>query len=497
LTNDQNRDIFSFINTQYLITKKRRLSMRLQEQFIQNALPEAFLINTINQEAPEFSIDSRTIAAGSIFVALKGARHDGHDFLHQAIEHGAIGILIDQKEKERLAALTKQIEKGLFVVMVSNTFSALMQLATAWRAQFTYPVIGITGSIGKTTTCRLLAAIAQKAGLSVLSPNANYNSLIGTALTILRMRDTHQIAVLEMGINKREEMAQLAKMARPSTALITCVGHSHMEGLGSIADVAAEKRDIFKYFQQSNIGIINGDQPLLAAVGYTHPVIKFGFKTTNQVQARKISHESESTHFVLKVYGKKYGMTVPSNHVSAVLNSLAAIAAAYHLQIPIETILQTVQEYVVVEGRNEKRQITKGKGIVINDCYNASPESVKAALLSLEKYETKGAKIAVLGDMLELGIGSPFWHRQVGRFLRKAPSVGQVILVGSHVQETLKEVLKAKPIGFAVELVPNWQEALKKLSTVLSNDTVVLVKGSKAVGLNNIVEAITEKPAYQ
>jgi UDP-N-acetylmuramoyl-tripeptide--D-alanyl-D-alanine ligase len=470
--------------------------MRLHEQFIKNALPEASMINSINDEAPEFSIDSRTIAAGNIFVAIKGARNDGHNFLQQAVERGARGIIIDQQEQGRLTALRTYIDKGLCVILVPQTVTALMQLAAAWRAQFEYPVIGITGSVGKTTTCSLIRTILTNAGKTVVSPIANYNSLIGVALTLLRMRTTHQIALIEMGINKRREMAQLAHMARPTTALITSVGHAHMEGLGSIADVAAEKRDIFKFFKPHNIGIINGDQPLLASVSYTHPVIKFGLKTTNQVQARKIVHGSESTSFTLKMYGKKYPITLPSNHISAVFNSLAAATVAYHMQVPVEVIVRTIQEFVVIAGRNEKRKIVQGKGLVINDCYNANPESMKAALLSFEKYETKGNKIAVLGDMLELGIGSPFWHRQVGRFLRKAPSIGRVILVGTHMQETLKEVQKAKPLGFAVEHVPTWQEALKKLATLLNDDTVVLVKGSKAVGLNNIVEAITEKPAY-
>lgn len=470
--------------------------MRLHEQFIKNALPEASIINTINDEASDFSIDSRTIATGDIFVAIKGARQDGHDFLQQAVERGACGIIIERKEQGRLAALQKYISKGLWVIVVPHTVNALMQLATAWRAQFLYPVIGITGSVGKTTACSLIRTILTNAGMAVLSPIANYNSLIGAALTVLRMRDTHQAALIEMGINKRGEMAQLAAMVRPSIALITSVGHAHMEGLGSIADVAAEKRDIFKFFKPNNIGIINGDQLLLASVSYTHPVIKFGLKTTNQVQARKIVHNSENSSFVLKIYGQKYSVTVPSNHTSAVLNSLAAATVAYYVQVPIEIILRTIQEFVVIAGRNEKRRIMQGKGTVINDCYNANPESMKAALLSFEKYETQGSKIAVLGDMLELGIGTPFWHRQVGRFLRKAPSIERVILVGSHMQETLKEVQKAKPSGFAVEHVPTWREALQKLATMLNDDTVVLIKGSKAVGLNNIVEAITEKPAY-
>ena len=244
----------------------------------------------------------------------------------------------------------------------------------------------------------------------------------------------------------------------------------------------------FQYFKEDNIGIINGDQPLLAHVSYSHPVIKFGSKTTNQIQARKIKQGSDCVSFILKLYGQKYKISLKTNHNGAVYNTLAAVALAYMLKVPAQAIITAIQMPVVVAGRFEHRPLKNGNGIMINDCYNASPESMKAALLALQKIETSAQKIAILGDMGELGINSPFWHRQLGRFLRKVPSLGRVILVGSLVEWTKKTI----PVSLAIDHVANWQEAAKLLETRLPNDSLILVKGSRVMGLDNLVTTLTK-----
>lgn len=279
-------------------------------------------------------------------------------------------------------------------------------------------------------------------------------------------------------------MADLAHIIRPTTALITMIGHSHMEGLGSLQDIALEKRDIFKFFSEESIGIVNGDIPILSQVSYSHPVIKFGSKMTNQIQARKIRIAGSHISFILKIYKEKYPIILKQPHTGAVFNALAATAAAHLLQVPASTIVSVIQSLVPVSGRFEQCTLRKGKGgIVISDCYNANPESMKAALLALQQIETNAQKIAVLGDMLELGVNSPFWHRQLGRFLRKVPSLKHVILVGSLVHWTKRTA----PVGIKIELVPTWQDAVSKLEEKLHQESVVLVKGSGAMGLRNLV----------
>lgn len=460
--------------------------MHLREEFIRQAVPGVSFLYSTFSPSMSFSIDSRTLKKDDIFIALVGGKCDGHDFVADVLKKGAAGCIIDEKKKQCLKNIDSELLKNKLVMLVPDPRTALIQLAMAWRAQFTYPVIAITGSIGKTSTKQILCNILDVHGMPYVASSGNYNTILGLSLTLLKMNAEHKVAIVELGINRRGEMAQLVQVAKPTAAVITAIGHSHMEGLGSIIDIAAEKRDIFKLFKEDNIGIVNGDQALLANVGYNHPVIKFGAKTTNQVQARKIKIESDQASFVLKLYGDKYNVTLKNNHSGAIFNALAAITVAYMLKIPATTIFEGLKIPLTISGRFEQKMLKSGKGIIINDCYNASPESMKAALLALQNIKTKAQKIVVLGDMLELGVNSPFWHRQLGRFLRKVPSVRQVILVGSMVEWTKKTV----PVGVHVDVVPSWQEAISALQNKLSQDSVVLVKGSRGMALNNLVTAM-------
>lgn len=459
----------------------------LDEQFLQTTVPQMNIISHGLVREYKFSIDSRTLRSGEIFVALTGSQVDGHQFIMAAIEQDAAGIIVQENKKELLSKLSQAVLKKLFVATVPDTLEALISWASAWRAQFDIPVIGITGSMGKTTTKEMLSAIFTLNGMEHIASYGNQNTKIGIALNLLRLNSSHKAAIVEMGISQRGEMAELASLVRPTTAVITSVGHCHMEGLGSLADIALEKRDIFKFFTEKSIGIINGDMPLLANVGYIHPVVKFGSKTINQIQARKVQIGGAQTNFVLKLYKNKHQISIPKAHEGIVYNALAAAAVAYLHNVPADIIVRAIQKPISVEGRFQVRRLTNHNGTLIDDCYNANPESMKAALLAFEKYETSAQKIAVLGDMLELGVNSPFWHRQLGRFLRKVPSLKKVILVG----EMVKWTKKTMPVTLPVEIFANWQEALKKLEIELKTESVVLLKGSHGMKLGNIVEALT------
>jgi UDP-N-acetylmuramoyl-tripeptide--D-alanyl-D-alanine ligase len=462
--------------------------MRFDEHFVTGALSNVSIVQSGFPRDAQFSIDSRTLKAGDIFIAIPGEQVDGHHFLKQAFQAGAAGCIISEANKDLIRALDSELLQGKLVIVVPDTLSALYRLAAAWRSQFSYPVIGITGSVGKTSTKELLAHILTCAGKKVITSFGNQNTRIGLSLNILRMRPSHDVAVFEMGISKQGEMAELANLVRPTMAIITGIGHQHMDGLGSLQNIALEKREIFKYFNEQNIGIINGDQANLVRVSYSHPVVKFGSKTTNQVQARKVRTSESQTHFVLKLYKNKYSIMLERPHLGAVFNSLAAATAAYLLNVPDAVIVEGIANMPTVSGRFEERNLKNNAGILINDCYNASPESMKAALLAFEKLETSGDKIAVIGDMLGLGANSPFWHRQIGRFLKKVPSLKQVILVGNLVKWTQDTL----PNSLEVVRVPSWQDAVGVLETKLTTpQSLVLVKGSLGVGLSNLVQEVS------
>lgn len=468
-----------------LVTNGER--MRLTQDFLKKAVPEAQVIQGSLEGDSTFSLDSRTIGHDEIFVPINGEKTDGHNYLETALKKGR-GAFVAFAHK---TSFNKELFPNKLIVLVNSPQEALFKLAAAWRAQFSFPLVAVTGSVGKTSTKKLISTIFKEAGKNCFTAFGNQNTLFGISLNIARLDERYDVAVFEAGINKCGEMAKIAQLLQPTTAVITCIGHAHMEGLGSLRGIAIEKRDIFKFFKEDSIGIINGDQDLLSSVGYTHPVIKFGTKTTNQIQARKVKVLDNSLSFVLKIYGKRYPIALNHAHQGALNNMLAAAAVATHLGVESKVIAGVIQEPVMQERRFQTCPLKGYPGVLIDDAYNASPESMKAALIALQRLKTKGKKIAVLGDMLELGQNSPFWHRQIGRFLRKVPSLKHLILVGKDVQWTHKTA----PVGVDVEIVPSWELAAQKLKGKLDTESVVLVKGSFGTNLSKLVEEFTDKTA--
>lgn len=465
--------------------------MELNQAFIASVLSDVVFVGKPLPMELTWVVDSRIVQSSDMFVALPGLNVDGHEFVESALAAGACGCLIASDKQDELVSVIAKYKHAKTFIIVSSPLSALLELAKQWRRQFNYPVIGITGSVGKTSTKALLANVLQLHNMQYIVAQGNQNTRIGIALNMLRMKAQHQVAVFELGISKRGEMAQLTELVQPTIAVITAIGHSHMEGLGSIADIAAEKRDIFKCLKEDGIGIIDGDQPLLSAVSYTHPIIRFGKKMINQVQARKIQVNQNIVKFQLKLYNERFAITLETENPARIYNVLAAATVAYVLNIPMNTIVQGVQQQIPVTGRFKKHIIAATKSIVIDDSYNASPESMKAALLAFERLEGAGKKVAVLGDMLELGINAPFWHRQLGRFLRKVPSLEKVIFVG----EKVKWAQKMVPFGLEFCIVPTWRDALAVIKPQIeTNMMVLLVKGSHGVGLHYLVDALTEQP---
>lgn len=461
--------------------------MSLDFKFICSVLPKAQCVGKpLVPHIARWVVDSRKAQKGDMFIALQGLKVDGHHYIQEAFDRGAIGAIIAESMQASLEPLLVAYKNTHTFIIVEEPHRAVCALAALWRKQFSYPVIGITGSAGKTTTKEVLGNILRCNGTKLLLSQGNQNTLIGISLNILQMRADHEVAVFEMGISKRGEMADLAQLVNPTMGIITSVGHCHMEGLGSLADIAAEKRDIFKYFPEAGIGIIDGDQPLLSSISYRHPIIKFGRKMINQVQARKIQYIKNAITFQLKIYNERSSITLATENSARIYNALAAACAAYALRIPTEIVRRGIEEPVSVAGRFRKCPIKNSQSFIIDDSYNANPESMKAALEAFEHMKSPGKKIAILGDMLELGVNSVFWHRQLGRFLRKVPSVNEVIFIGEHVKHAHEVV----PFGLQVRWVKSWEDALPLVQTSAEGVSLILVKGSLGIGLGKLVDAL-------
>jgi len=464
--------------------------MTFNEQLINRALSNVtFLGKSFDFVDPSISFDTRTLKKGDIFVALSGKKTDGHLFLHDAVARGVHGLIISHEKKHLLAELERTTLKKLAIVIVDDTKKALIACAHVWRQQFSYPVIGITGSVGKTSTKEKIALICRKNNMRYVVSPGNFNTTLGVAVAIFTMRADHEVAIFEMGVSQRGEMAQLADLIRPTIGVVTNIGHQHMDAFGSLSDIAFEKRQIFSFFSEKDVGIILGNEPLLLGVSYPHPVIRFGTKTINHIQARKIKRSDDLIEFILKVYNEKHNIVLKSTHEGDIFNSLAAVTVGFLLKIPIQTIIRAIETRVDIDGRFKSLSLKKYKGVIIDDSYNASPESVKAALMALD-YTRKGSrKIAVIGDMCGLGGNAAFWHRQIGRFLRKISSLDHIILVGNEVQ-WIKKTMRAQ---IQVDSVANWREALLVLRENLQDNITILVKGSRVMELDNVVQLLIQK----
>lgn len=463
--------------------------MQLDLDFISKVLGDAHIHNGPFPQDSMFRVDTRTVQSGDVFVALKGKRVDGHDFLKEALERGASGFILANRRKEELLGIYGRVLSEKHLLFVDDPLQALIDLAKHWRSLFTYPVVAITGSVGKTTTKEMVRNILKLTDRQHFVSSGNQNTLIGVSLNILKMRSHHQSAVFEVGISERGVMKELVKLLRPTYALITKVGHSHMQGLGDLASVSKQKRDVFSCFTERDIGVINGDQEELTKISYLHPVIRFGYKTTNQIQARKVIVSHNMITFTAKIYDEKYSVVLSGCHEGRVITALAAISVGYLLKIPNELLVKGVEQPVMINGRFQVLPHSSLNSTLINDSYNSNPDSAKASLLAFQSYETEKQKIAVLGDMLGLGIETDFWHRQLGRFLAKITNLEHVVLIGEHV----KQMQKTLPLGLKSSLFATSDDAYECLKNMLlEKNKVFLFKGSNAIKVSDLVDRLLD-----
>lgn len=461
--------------------------MHIDASFVTKVLPHISFQGIFPIDA-NFSVDTRTLQKGDVFIALCGQQVDGHDFIADALKKGASGIIANLNcKKDLMQKYSKEFEK-ISVSFVPNTLQALIDLAHAWRSQFFYPVVAITGTVGKTTTKEMVKNILEQTNMNYLVSSGNQNTLIGVSLNILKMRVCHQVAVFELGIAEIGSMKKLVQLLRPTYAAITCVGHGHMQGLGDVSSVAREKREIFSILNDSGIGIINGDQAELSQVSYAHPVIRFGIKRLNQIQARNIVVSNNNIKFTAKIYGKKYDVVLSSCNQARVYNALCAMAIGKILQISDEFLVAGVQQPIYVQGRFQILPHSSGS-ILIHDAYNSNPESIKASLVAFENYQTPLKKVLVLGDMMELGEQSNFWHRQLGRMVKKISNFDAIILIGSQVEWALKTLPKDVTF-FKFDAIENAFALLK--SMILTKDKVFLFKASNSMRFSQLIAQLQE-----
>ncbi|MCU0530766.1 MAG: UDP-N-acetylmuramoyl-tripeptide--D-alanyl-D-alanine ligase [Syntrophales bacterium] len=432
------------------------------------------------------STDSRSLAPGSLFVPLAGPRFDGHDYLGRAAGAGAAGVLVERGRE----SLVKGLDPGTAAVSVPDTLRALGDLARLWRSRFAIPVVGVTGSTGKTTTKEMAAAIMGREK-NLLKNEGNFNNLVGLPLTIFRMNTAHEAAVLEMGTNRRGEIARLTEIAAPTVGLVTNVGPAHLEGLGSLETIREEKGDLYRVMDGRGTAVINLDDPLLApwAARWKGRKITFGIDADADVTASRIAHEAErGTVFTLLAEGASREILLPVSGFHNVSNALAAAAAALGAGFGFDAICQGLMAFRPVGGRMEVWRLKNG-ACLIDDTYNANPASVAAALKTLQGLKGECKSTVILGDMLELGGEAERYHEEIGRAVAET-GVGKAYLRGDFARATAKGALKRGMKGEQVLVDLSTEETVAHLKACLRTGDWVLVKGSRKMKMEEIVQAI-------
>ena len=424
--------------------------------------------------------DSRNAAQHSLFVALKGESFDGHGFAVQACRDGAAAALLDHA-----------VEGIASAVVVSDTKLALGQLAAAWRARFTLPLIAVTGSNGKTTVTQMIAAILRAhVQEAAFATHGNLNNDIGVPLTLLRLRAAHKVGVVELGMNHPGEIATLANIARPTVAMVNNAQREHQEFMKSVAEVAAENGTVLIALPDDGIAVINADDEfasLWRGLAGSRKIISFGLNERADVRAT----------YELGLFGAHLTLHTPHGDCRTELriaglhnvrNACAAAASAIAAGVPLAAIAQGLRDFVPVAGRLVKH-VTANGAVVIDDTYNANPDSVRAAIDVLAQVDTQhgGTRVLVLGRMGEVGDQGPAFHHEVGAYA-KARGIEHLLTFGAETRATVAGY------GAGAQYFDDI-EALNTTATQLAQPhTTLLIKGSRSARMERVVAHLLGAP---
>lgn len=430
--------------------------------------------------------DTRILKPGEIYLGIKGENFNGSTLYEQALEKGAIACLLQGIEVDK-KILSKY--PNATILLVEDTVKALQQIASYKRSLYKIPVVAITGSVGKTSTKDMVASVISKE-YKVLKTQGNYNNEIGLPLTILNLKD-EEAMVLEMGMNAAGEIRVLTNIAKPDIAVITNVGTAHIGRLGSRENILKAKLEILEGLNKNGTLIINYDNDLLhnwyEKEKANYNILTYGLDTKSNIVGQNATFEENGSHCEALIDNKTYKVDIPVGGEHFISNSLCAIAVAKVLNIPMEKALKGIAEFELTKKRMEIKKSKVG-ALVINDCYNANYDSMKAALNYLGKLPNK-RKIAVLGDMLELGEYSKDLHEKIGVEVTNN-KIDLLICVGKEVENIIK---KAEENGMKKQniiLCKTNEEAISILEHTIEPEDAILLKASNSLNFTQICEAI-------
>ena len=419
------------------------------------------------EKHPQVTTDSRNCAKGSIFFAIKGELFNGNRYAREAIAKGCAYAIVDEPE------FADESER---ILLTSDVLKTLQKLANHHRRQFSIPIIGITGTNGKTTTKELIAAVL-KSRYNVLNTEGNLNNHIGVPLTLLRLRKEHEMAVIEMGANHPGEIADLCAIAQPTCGLITNVGKAHLEGFGSFENIVKTKSELYDFLKTNNgILFLDNENPILRGKAAGMEAYRYG-TSDDLFVAGSIAASDPFLTIEWRVAGESRKIATQLIGGYNLSNVLAAVCVGHYFGVPKQTIVEAIASYEPVNNRSQFKQTAHNRLII--DAYNANPSSMRAAIENFMDMG-KASKMVILGDMLELGGSSEEEHRGITELLRKS-DIEEVLLCGAAFSS-----LSGNPY----KTFPNTDELLRFLTQSPIKGREILIKGSRGVRLEKVVELL-------
>lgn len=434
--------------------------------------------NLENKHILSVAIDSRENMPSGLFVAIKGENTDGHKYIEAAAKNGAVAALVSSEQEVYL--------KDIVYIKVEDTIKGLQDLASWYRMQFNIPVIAVTGSVGKTTTKDMIASVLQTK-YNVLKTAGNYNSETGAPLTLLRLNKSHEVAIVEMGMDALGQIASISKMAKPDMAVITNVGVAHLEHLKTRENILKAKCEVFENMdKRTGVGILNIDNDMLSTVDNEYKKIWYGKSKFADIHVEDVyvDYTEGVVRAKLFVHKAEYNMVIPGLSEHLVYAAMAAIAVGLQCNVDIYEILKGIENYTHTKMRMDIYKLA-GNILVIDDTYNANPDSMKSLIDTLKKAE-KENKILILGDMFELGTDSISLHKEVLEYALSA-GITNVYVTGDNMQEASKTITSNKINTFA-----NKEELINSLEKIVIEDSIIGVKASRGMKFENITEKILE-----
>ena len=456
-------------------------SLKISELLV--ATKGRLVIGSEDETIKDIVIDSRKANKENVFVAVIGENLDGHQFMQSAYENGCKTFIKNASSSIKLNS------SDINLIEVKDTQIALGDIAKYYKEKFDIPYIGVTGSVGKTTTRDMIyATVSSK--FNTLKNEGNLNNHFGVPLTLFNLDDSYECAVIEMGMSNFKEIEYLANIVNPKIGVISNIGLSHIENLGSQEGVLKAKMEIATNFSEYNTLVVNGDDKFLETLKekeLNYRLKTFGFNKNNDIYCESYKMNEEDLTFICYIDGKREEIFIPTVGEHNIYNAMAAILVGIELNISLDYIKSGLRNFKATKMRLDI--IKNDRMIIVNDAYNASPDSMEAALKILGRY--KNRKVAILGDIFEMGDYTEYGHRLVGKSAMENTDV--LITIGKHSKFIFEE---AKTLGFNENNIYHFntrEEAIEKIDELVKKDDAILVKASRGMKLEKIVEYLNNK----